>query len=154
MRAAQRAQSWPERQQVHRQFTIRWTSGCAYTQVFGARDDDNTRWQIEAWSRVLGEVVPQLGPQFVTIIDTRAIGEIPRGLWLGLVELAATMARKPVRRALMIAEGRAGDNQAQAASLVTAGNVRIFAPAQHDAMIEWLAEGGAIEAGRLRQFLS
>ena len=147
-------QAWPERQLVQRQFTIRWTAGCASTRVFGAGDDEHTRWQIESWASVLDEVVPQLGPEFVTVIDTRRIGEIPRSLWIALMQLTAGMPRKPVRRALLAAEGWAGDNQAEAAQLVTAGNVRVFQPEQHEQMVQWLASAGTLDAARLRALLS
>ena len=60
----------------------------------------------------------------------------------------------PVRRALMTADGRAGDAQTEAVELVTAGAVRSFGPTQHDTMIEWLAASRAIDADHLRRFLS
>lgn len=152
MRTAQQ-ETWPEQQMVHRLFTMRWTPGCAYTRVYGADDDDLTRWQIDTWAAVLDDVIPQLGEGFVTIIDTTSLGAIPRGLWLALVQLSASMAREPVRRALLAAEGWAGDNHAETAQLVTAGNVRVFRPGQLGEMIEWLSDAGTIDEDRLRVFL-
>jgi hypothetical protein len=64
------------------------------------------------------------------------------------------MSRKPVRRALIAAEGSAGDNQAETAQLVTAGSVKVFRPDQWDAALDWLAEAGTIESLRLRRFMS
>lgn len=153
MQTAQ-AQSWPEQQIVHRLFTMRWTHGCMYSRVHGADDDDMTRWQIDTWARVINEVIPQLGGDFVSIIDTRSIGAIPRGLWLALLQLAGGMSRQPMRRVLLAADGWAGDNQAEAAQLVTAGNVRVFRDDQQAQMIAWLSEPGTIEPRRLLSFLS
>lgn len=146
--------SFTEQQMVHRLFTIRWTHGCMYSRVHGAEDDAMTRWQIDTWARVIEEVLPQLGGDYVSIIDTRSIGTIPRGLWMALAQLAADMSRKPLRRALLAADGWAGDEQAQAAQLVTAGSVRVFHDDQREAMIAWLAEPGTIDVPRLRMFLS
>lgn len=146
--------AFTEQQVVHRLFTIRWTHGCMYSRVHGAEDDAMTRWQIDTWARVIEEVLPQLGGDYVSIIDTRSIGTIPRGLWMALVQLAAGMSRKPQRRALLAAEGWAGDEQAQAAQLVTAGSVRVFRTDQFDSMIAWLAEPQTIDAQWLRVFLS
>jgi hypothetical protein len=146
--------SFTEQQMVHRLFTIRWTHSCMYSRVHGAEDDAMTRWQIDTWARVIEEVIPQLGGDYVSIIDTRSIGIIPRGLWMALVQLAAGMSRKPLRRALLAADGAAGDEQAQAAQLVTAGSVRVFHDDQREAMIAWLAEPGTIDVQRLRMFLS
>jgi hypothetical protein len=152
MRTVQDA--WPEQQMVHRLFTLRWTPGCMYSRVHGAADDDMTRWQIGTWSRVINEVIPQLGGDFVSIIDTRSIGEIPRGLWSALMELGAGMVRQPQRRALLAADGFAGDDQALAVQLVTAGNVRVFHEDQREQMIAWLAEPGTISPEHLDGFLS
>jgi hypothetical protein len=146
--------AFTEQQMVHRLFTIRWTHGCMYTRVHGAEDDAMTRWQIDTWARVIEDVLPQLGGDFVSIIDTRSIGTIPRGLWMALIQLAAGMTRKPQRRALLAADGWAGDEQAQAAQLVTAGSVRVFHTDQQEPMIEWLIEPGTIDGPRLRLFLS
>jgi hypothetical protein len=143
-----------EQQMVHRLFTIRWTHGCMYSRVHGAEDNAETRWQIDTWARVIEEVLPQLGGDFVSIIDTRSIGVVPRGLWMALVQLAAHMSRKPMRRALLAADGWAGDDQAQAAQLVTAGSVRPFRTEQLPDMIAWLSAPGTIDAQRLRRFLS
>lgn len=153
MRPAQNL-AYTEQQMVHRLFTIRWTHGCMYSRIHGAEDDAATRWQIDTWARVIEEVLPQLGGDFVSIIDSRSIGTIPRGLWMALVQVAAGMSRKPLRRALLAADGWAGDEQAQAAQLVTAGSVRVFHTDQHEQMIEWLGEPGTIDATRLRLFLS
>src|SRR5689334_1505086 len=98
MRPARDLSSYTEQQMVHRLFTIRWTHGCMYSRVHGAEDNAETRWQIDTWARVIEEVLPQLGGDYVSIIDTRSIGEIPRGLWMALVKLAASMSRKPLRR--------------------------------------------------------
>jgi hypothetical protein len=145
---------WPEQQMVHRLFTIRWTHGCIHTRLHGTVDDDpQTRRQIEAWAAMLDEVIPQLGDEFVTIIDTSSLGQIPRSLWFELVKLTRSMSRKPTRRALIAAEGSAGDNQAETAQLVTAGSVKVFRPEQWDAALEWLADAGTIENSRLRRFL-
>lgn len=146
--------SFTEQQMVHRLFTIRWTHGCMYSRVHGAEDDAMTRWQIDTWGRVIEDVIPQLGGDYVSTIDTRSIGTIPRGLWMALVQLAAGMSRKPLRRALLAADGWAGDEQAQAVQLVTAGSVRVFHDDQREAMIAWLAEAGTIDAQRLRVFSS
>ena len=144
-----------DHQIVHRNFTIRWTRGCIYTRFIGPiRDDDPTRWQISSWARVLDEIIPQLPGDFCTINDTSVIGQVPRGLWRDIAELAHNMARKPLRRALVAAEGLAGDNHAEAAQLATAGYVRVFRVDQLEPMIEWLAEAGTIEAERLRHFLA
>jgi hypothetical protein len=153
MRTAQ-VETWPEQQLVHRKFTIRWTYGCMHTSVRGAADDDITRWQLDTWSQLLEDIIPQLGDEFVTIIDSRSLGAIPRGLWLALAKHTAGMSRKPVRRALLAGEGWAGDNHAEAAQLVTAGGVRVFRPGQEQQMIAWLSEAGTIDAYRLRQLLS
>jgi hypothetical protein len=152
MRAAR--EHWPEQQMVHRLFTIRWTPGFMLSRITGAQDDALTRWQIDTWAKVIEDVIPQLGGDFVSIIDTRAIGVIPRGLWMALMQLAAGMSRKPLRRALLATEGWAGDEQAQAVQLVTLGNVRVFQNEQHDAMLQWLSEPGTIELERLRAFMS
>jgi hypothetical protein len=146
--------AFTEQQMVHRLFTIRWTHGCMYTRVHGAEDDAMTRWQIDTWARVIEDVLPQLGGDYVSVIDTRSIGTIPRGLWMALIQLAAGMTRKPLRRALLAADGWAGDEQAQAAQLVTAGSVRVFHTDQQEPMVEWLTEPGTIDATRLRLFLS
>jgi hypothetical protein len=146
--------AFTEQQMVHRLFTIRWTQRCMYSRVHGVEDDAMTRWQIDTWGRVIEEVLPQLGGDFVSIIDTRSIGTIPRGLWMALIQLAAGMSRKPLRRALLAADGWAGDEQAQAVQLVTAGSVRVFHDDQQEAMIAWLAEPGTIDVQRLRVFLS
>jgi hypothetical protein len=146
--------AYTEQQMVHRLFTIRWTHRCMYSRVYGAEDDAMTRWQIDTWARVIEDVLPQLGGDYVSIIDTRSIGTIPRGLWMALAQLAAGMSRKPLRRALLAADGNAGDEQAQAVQLVTAGSVRVFQDDQREAMIEWLAAPGTIDAQRLRVFLS
>jgi hypothetical protein len=146
--------AFTEQQMVHRLFTIRWTHGCMYTRVHGAEDDAMTRWQIDTWARVIEDVLPQLGGDYVSVIDTRSIGTIPRGLWMALIQLAAGMTRKPQRRALLAADGWAGDEQAQAAQLVTAGSVRVFHTDQLEPMVEWLTEPGTIDAARLRLFLS
>lgn len=153
MRLAQDS-SFSEQQMIHRLFTIRWTYGCMYSRVHGAEDDAMTRWQIDTWARVIEDVLPQLGGEFVSIIDTRSIGIIPRGLWMALAQLAAGMSQKPLRRALLAADGMAGDEQAQAAQLVTAGSVRVFHDDQREAMLTWLAEPGTIDIPRLRVFSS
>lgn len=152
MQTAQ-AESWPEQQMVHRLFTIRWTRGFMITRIHGAKDDEMTRWQLDTWARVLDEVLPQLGPSYVSINDTRSIGTIPRALWLAIAQLTAGLARQPERRALFAADGWAGDNQAEAAQLVTAGNVRVFREDQVESMITWLAQPGTIDPYRLRGFL-
>ena len=140
---------------VHRLFTIRWTAGCVHTRLHGAVvDDQHTRRQIEAWSAMLEEALMDIEGDFVSIIDTSALGPVPRGLLFELVKLTRNMLRKPARRALISAEGSAGDNQAETAQLVTAGNVRAFAPDQMHAMIAWLSEAGTIEMPRLVRFLS
>lgn len=139
---------------VHRLFTIRWTPGCMYTRVHGAEDDAMTRWQIDTWAKVIDDVIPQLGGDYVSIIDTRSIGAIPRALWAALMQLAANMRIKPLRRALLAADGWAGDEQAMAVQLVTAGSVRVFREEQMEAMIAWLAEPGTIDATRLQWFSS
>jgi hypothetical protein len=113
-----------------------------------------TRWQIDTWARVIEDVIPQLGGDYVSIIDTRSIGTIPRGLWMALVQLAAGMSRKPLRRALLAADGWAGDEQAQAVQLVTAGSVRVFRADQFEPMVTWLSEPQTIDAQWLRLFLS
>lgn len=147
--------NWPERQIVHRAFTTRWTQGCVYTRLhWHIADDQQTRGQIAAWAQLLDEVIPQLGAKFVSIIDTSALGPIPRGLLLDLVELTRSMARSPARRALLVAEGRAGDNQAETGELVTAGSVRVFRPGQIGPVVDWLGQVGAIEVNRLLRFLS
>ncbi len=151
MRAIE-AEHWPEQQIVQRRFTIRWTRGCAYTRLHG-RLGDESRHDIEVWAATLDEVIPQLGGDFVTVLDTTALGEIPRSLWLDLAKLAHGMIRKPLRRALIAAEGWIGDNQAQAASLATAGNVRVFEPDELDEVIAWASAAGTIDADRLRRFL-
>jgi hypothetical protein len=146
---------WPEHQIVHRLFTIRWTPGCVHTRLHGMIvDDQQTRRQIDAWAAMLEEIIPQLGGEFVTIIDTSSLGQVPRSLWFELVKLTRSMSRKPVRRALIAAEGSAGDNQAETAQLVTAGNVRVFRPELIDAALDWLSAAGTIEGHRLRRFLS
>lgn len=146
--------TWPEQQIVRRMFTMRWTHGCIYTRVHGAADDDDmTRWQIDTWSRQLEIVIPQLGGEFVSVIDTTALGEIPRSLWFALMQLLAGMSRRPNRRALIAGEGWAGDNHAEAAQLVTAGGVRVFRPLQTEAMIHWLSQIGTIDHYRLHQLL-
>jgi hypothetical protein len=146
--------AFTEQQMIHRLFTIRWTHGCMYSRVHGAEDDAMTRWQIDTWARVIEEVLPQLGGDYVSIIDTRSIGAIPRGLWMALVQLAAGMSRKPLRRVLLAADGWAGDEQAEAVQLVTAGSVRVFRADQLEPMIAWLSEPQTIDAARLRMFLS
>jgi hypothetical protein len=146
--------AFTEQQMIHRLFTIRWTHGCMYSRVHGAEDDAMTRWQIDTWARVIEEVLPQLGGDYVSIIDTRSIGAIPRGLWMALVQLAAAMSRKPLRRVLLAADGWAGDEQAEAVQLVTAGSVRVFRADQLEPMIAWLSEPQTIDAARLRMFLS
>lgn len=146
---------WPEQQMVHRLFTIRWTPGCVHTQLHGAVVDDlQTRRQIDAWASMLEEIIPQLGGEFVTIIDASSLGSVPRSLWFELVKLTRSMIRKPARRALIAAEGSAGDNQAETAQLVTAGSVRVFRPDQLDDALEWVAAAGTIDEPRLRRFLS
>lgn len=142
-----------EHQQVYRQFAIRWMQGCMYTRVYDAADDALTRGQIDTWARALGEVVPRVGGPFVSIIDTRDIGEIPRSLWVGLVKLSAAMPRLPERRALLAAEGWLGDTQAQAVSLVTAGKVRVFRPSQFDEMVAWLADAHTLATWEIEQFI-
>jgi hypothetical protein len=140
---------------VHRLFTIRWTPGCVHTRLHGTVvDDTQTRRQIDAWAAMLDEILPQIGGEFVTIIDTSSLSQIPRSLWFELVKLTRGMIRKPTRRALIAAEGSAGDNQAEAAQLVTAGNVRVFRPEQLELALDWLAAAGTIEGHRLRRFLS
>lgn len=140
---------------VHRLFTIRWTAGCVHTRLHGTIvDDPQTRRQIDAWAAMLDEIIPQLGGDFVTILDTSSLGQIPRSLWFELVKLTRGMLRKPVRRALIAAEGSAGDNHAETAQLVTAGNVRVFRPEQFDVALDWLAAAGTIEGLRIRRFMS
>jgi hypothetical protein len=146
---------WPEQQMVHRLFTIRWTPGCLHTLLHGTLVDDlQTRRQIDAWAAMLDEIIPQLGGEFVSIIDTSALGQVPRGLWFELVKLTRNLIRKPARRALIVSEGCTGDNQAETAQLVTAGSVRVFRSDQHDDAIEWVAGAGTIDGDRLRRFLS
>jgi hypothetical protein len=155
MRLAHETTHWPEQQMVHRLFTIRWTPGCIHTRLHGmVVDDAQTRRQIDAWAAMLDEIIPQLGDEFVTIIDTSLLGQIPRSLWFELVKLTRSMSRKPVRRALIAADGSAGDNQAETAQLVTAGSVKVFRPDQWDAALDWLVEAGTIESWRLRRFMS
>lgn len=145
---------WPEQQMVHRMFTIRWTPGCVHTCLHGSIDDDvQTRRQIDAWASMLDEIIPQLGDEFVSIIDASSLGAVPRSLWFELVKLTRSMIRKPARRALIAAEGSAGDNQAETAQLVTAGSVRVFRPEQYEDALEWLTGAGTIDDDRLRWFL-
>lgn len=138
-------------QLVRRHFTIRWTTGCIVTQLHGELDL-GAKIDIQHWAQTLAEVIPQMPGEFVTILDTSQLGDIPRGLWFDLAKLAHEMIRKPQRRALIVAEGGLGDNQAQAAQLVTAGSVRAFTPDEIDAAIDWLAEANTISAERLRDF--
>ncbi|MFO7562721.1 MAG: hypothetical protein R6X02_08755 [Enhygromyxa sp.] len=146
---------WPEQQMVHRLFTIRWTPGCVHTLLHGTLvDDPQTRRQIDAWAGMLAEIIPELGGEFVSIIDASALGQVPRSLWFELVKLTRGMVRKPARRALIAAEGSAGDNQAETAQLVTAGSVRVFRPDQFEDAIDWVSGAGTIEGERLRLFLS
>jgi hypothetical protein len=147
----------PERQIVHRLFTVRWMSGFAHSTWTGTgtfADDPETRQQITAWGETLRDVRPQLGPSFVTMVDTTRIGPIPRSLWLALVAMTRTIGREPVRRAILTAEGSAGDNQAETAQLVTAGNVRVFRADQIDEAIAWLGSTGVVTPERLRRFFS
>lgn len=140
---------------VHRLFTIRWTAGCVHTRLHGTIvDDAQTRRQIDAWAAMLDEIIPQIGGEFISLIDTSSLGHVPRSLWFELVKLTRGMLRKPVRRALIAAEGSAGDNQAETAQLVTAGDVRVFRPEQFEAALDWLAAAGTIEGHRLRRFMS
>lgn len=125
-----------------------------YSRVHAAADDDMTRWQIDTWAQVLNDIIPQLGGDYVSLIDTRSIGAIPRGLWVALIELAAGMIRQPSRRALIAADGCAGDEQGLAVQLLTAGNVRSFREDQREAMITWLSEAGTISPAHLDLFLS
>ena len=140
---------------VHRLFTIRWTPGCVHTRLHGiVVDDTQTRRQIDAWAAMLAEILPQVGSEFVTILDTSSLSQIPRSLWFELVKLTRGMIRKPARRALIAAEGSAGDNHAETAQLVTAGNVRVFRPEQLELALDWLAAAGTIEGHRLRRFMT
>jgi hypothetical protein len=144
----------PERQTVHRLFTIRWMPGCVNTRLHGpVGDDEDTRAQIAAWAGMLREITPKLGPRYVSLIDASASGGLPRSSWLELIQLTRAMTVSPVRRVLLTAEGRLGDHQAETAQLVTAGNVRVFGPDQLDAAIAWLAEAEIVDAIALAEFL-
>lgn len=136
---------------VRRHFTISWTAGCIATRLHG-EVDLGAKLDIHHWAQTLAEVIPKMQGEFVTILDTSQLGDIPRGLWFDLAKLAHEMIRKPQRRALIVAEGGLGDNQAQAAQLVTAGLVRAFTPDELDVAIEWLAEANTISADDLRDF--
>lgn len=145
----------PERQVVHRLFAVRWTGGFVHTTLGGSfADDPETRQQITAWGETLRDIVPQLGGPFATMIDATRIGPIPRSLWLALIAMTRTIAREPERRAIITAEGSAGDNQAETAQLVTAGNVRVFRADQIDEAIAWVGSAGSITPERLRRFFS
>lgn len=139
-------------QLVRRHFTIRWTPGCIVTRLHGELDL-GAKLDIHHWAQTLAEVIPQMPGEFVTLLDTSQLGDIPRGLWFDLAKLAHEMIRKPQRRALIVAEGGVGDDQAQAAQLVTAGSVRAFTPDELDAAIEWLAKANTISVERLRDFV-
>jgi hypothetical protein len=144
----------PERQTIHRMFTIRWMPGLLHTRLHGQISDEaDVRAQIAAWAGMLREVIPELGPRFVSLIDGSTFGDIPRSLRLELVQLAHGVSVQPVRRVVLTAEGRIGDSQAEAAQLVTAGNVRVFGPEQLDAAIAWLAEVEVVDAIQLARFL-
>jgi hypothetical protein len=139
-------------QLVRRHFTIRWTPGCIATRLHGELDL-GAKLDIHHWAQTLAEVLTQVPGEFVTLLDTSQLGDIPRGLWFDLAKLAHEMSRKPLRRALIVADGGVGDNQAQAAQLVTAGSVRAFTPDEIDAAIDWLAEANTISAERLSDFI-
>jgi hypothetical protein len=139
-------------QLVRRHFTIRWTEGCIATRLHG-EVDLGAKLDIQHWAQELAQIIPQMPGEFVTILDTSQLGDIPRGLWFDLAKLAHEMIRKPKRRALIVAEGGLGDNQAQAAQLVTAGSVRAFTPDEIEDAIEWLAEAGTISSERLSDFV-
>ncbi len=138
---------------VRRHFTIRWTEGVIATRLHG-EVDLGAKLDIQFWAQTLAEIIPQIEGEFVTILDASRLGDIPRGLWFDLAKLAHEMARKPQRRAMIVAEGWLGDNQAQAAQLVTAGKVRAFTPDELDDAIDWLAEAGTLDADSLRAFLA
>jgi hypothetical protein len=135
-----------------RHFTIRWIEGCIVTRIHGELDL-GAKLDIQRWADTLAEIIPQMKGEFVTVIDTSELGDIPRGLWFDLAKLAHEMIRKPKRRALIVADGGAGDNQAQAAQLVTAGLVRAFTVDEIDAAIEWLAQARTLPLADLRDFL-
>lgn len=135
-----------------RHVSIRWVEGCIATRLHG-EVDLGAKLDIQRWGQTLAEIVPQMKGEFVTIIDTSDLGDIPRPLWFDLAKLAHEMIRKPKRRALIVAEGWLGDNQAQAAQLATAGNVRVFTPDEIDVAIEWLAEAKTLAEDDLRDFL-
>ena len=142
-----------ERQSVHRMFTIRWMPGFMHTRIHGDGDEADIRSQIAAWSAMLREVIPELGPRYVSLIDATDFGGVPKTLWFALVELARNMSQSPVRRVLVTAEGRIGDAQAETAQLVTAGNVRVFRPDQLETALAWLAEAKVLDAATLSAFL-
>lgn len=138
-------------QLVRRHFTIRWTTGCIATQLHGELDL-GAKLDIHHWAQTLVEIIPKMSGEFVTILDTSQLGDIPRGLWFDLAKLAHEMVRKPLRRAIIVAEGGVGDNQAQAAQLVTAGMVRAFTPDELEDAFDWLAEANTISSDELREF--
>jgi hypothetical protein len=139
-------------QLVRRYFTIRWTTGCIATQLHGELDL-GAKLDIQHWAKTLLEIIPQMSGEFVTILDASQLGEIPRGLWFDLAKLAHEMIRKPLRRAIIVAEGGLGDDQAQAAQLVTAGMVRAFTPDEIEDACDWLAEADTISSEALREFV-
>lgn len=154
MRTALAASS-PERHIVHRQFTVRWTRACVFTQLHGELcDQAEGRAAIANWSAVLREAVAQVGDRFVSVVDASNLGEVPRPLWLELAQLVHRLPRQPERRAVLIAEGARGDNQAQAIQLATAGHARFFATVDLLLATSWLAEAQVIDERRLLEFLA
>ena len=143
-----------ERELVHRQFTIRWTRGCVHTRLYGQLFDDlGSRAQLSAWARALDEAAPELGDEFVGLVDVSRLGPIPRPLWLDFMDITRAQVRPPKRRAVVTAEGRIGDEHAKVAQLVTAGHVRAFQPAQLDDAIAWLGQTGIVDSVQLYGFL-
>ncbi|NVB36277.1 hypothetical protein G6O69_00435 [Pseudenhygromyxa sp. WMMC2535] len=153
MRAAHET-LWPDQQIVHRLFSIRWTVGCTFTRLHGTlADDAQTRAQIDSWLHLLGEIIPQTGHTHVSVLDTSELSDVPRGLWLDLAKRIHAMPRRPLRRAVMTADGWRGDNQAQVGQLITAGHVRAFNLDETNAMIRWVTQAGTIDEYRLRYLL-
>jgi hypothetical protein len=143
-----------ERQVVHRLFTMRWMAGCTHTRMHGSMVDDlGTRQQIHSYAATLREISPQVGMPFVSLVDMSALGPIPRELWLALIELMRNLVSNPERRAVITAEGRIGDSQAEAAQLITAGGVRVFQTDQLDVAVDWLCDANVVEPAQLRRFL-
>ena len=140
-----------EQEIVHQLFSIRWTTGCTFTRLHGHLDDSGrVREQIDTWARTLVEIIPQTGHAHVSLLDTTSLGEIPRELWLDLAKMVHQLPRKPMRRAVMTADGWRGDNQAQTGQLITAGHIRVFGPDEREAMIRWASQAGTIDVYRLR----